>query len=51
MNHSVGHDLVHTLVDFAFAPEVAGHVLHPLEVTDGHAAGVTDNVRHYGDVA
>lgn len=51
VDHSVGHDLVHTLVDLALAPEVAGHVLYPLEVTHGYAAGVTDNVRYNGNVA
>jgi hypothetical protein len=40
------HDAHQACVDFILGPEKAGEVLHPLEVTHGHAAGVGDYVGH-----
>ena len=47
----VDHDLVEADVDLVLAPEEAREVLHPLEVADGHAAGVADDVGHDQDAA
>ena len=51
MNDRVSHDAVHLGVDLFFAPEEARHILDPFKVADGHAAGVTDNVRNHDDTA
>src|SRR4249919_1154278 len=44
----VFHDVEKALVDFAFAPEEALAVLDPLEVADGDATRVAENVG-YGE--
>src|SRR5271157_424214 len=38
------HDVEKALVDFALAPEKTLAVLNPLEVTDGNAAGIAENI-------
>src|SRR5580704_12285108 len=45
----VFHDVEKALVDFTFAPEEALAVLNPLEITDGDAARVAQNVGHGED--
>ena len=40
------HDADEAFVDFGLRPEEAGKVLHPLEVADGDAACVGDDVGH-----
>src|SRR5438309_6182367 len=39
------HDLFQARVDRGLAPEEVLQILHPLEVTHGHAAGVAEDVR------
>ena len=41
------HDDLELLVDLVLGPVVAVEVLHPLEVADGHAAGVAQDVRDH----
>ena len=43
------HDPLELVVDLGLVPEVAVEVLHPLEVADGHAAGVAQDVRDQED--
>src|SRR5271167_2286390 len=38
------HDVLQALVHFAFTPEKSLTVLDPLEITDGYAAGIAQNV-------
>ena len=45
------HDLLELLVDVGLAPVVAVEVLDPLEVADGHAAGVAQDVRDHEHAA
>src|SRR5437899_900649 len=41
---AVLHDVLQAFVDFAFAPKEALAILYPLEVADGDAASVAQNV-------
>src|SRR5579864_3032649 len=43
------HDALEPLVHGLLVPEVAAPVLHPLEVADGDAAGVGEDVGDYED--
>src|SRR6516162_3402684 len=43
------HDVHQALVDLALPPEESLAVLHPLEITHGHAAGVAQNVGYRED--
>ena len=39
------HHVLQAFIHFAFAPEKALAILHPLEVADRDAAGIAENVR------
>ena len=42
---AVLHHVLQALVHFALAPEKALAILHPLEIADGDAAGIGENIR------
>ena len=45
------HDVLEAVVDLVLRPEEVLQVLHPLEVADGHATGVREDVGDDGDAA
>ena len=40
LREGVENDFFEALIDLVLGPEIAGDVLHPLEIADGDAAGV-----------
>ena len=51
LGEGLDHDGLELLVDLGLGPVVAVEVLHPLEVADGHAAGVAQDVRDHEHAA